>query len=64
MSSRDELAANRAAHQRYAEDSLAADHAAHVDQHGTPADLPAPESTSTAFGATQPAWANTRGSGG
>jgi hypothetical protein len=64
MSSRDERAASRAAHEAYANRALAADHAEHVDRIGTSSDRPAPDSTHTAFGADRPDWANTRGSGG
>jgi hypothetical protein len=64
MASRDELAASRAAHEAYATEALRADHAAHVDVGTTGPDRPAtPDPTETAFGATRPEWANTRGSG-
>jgi hypothetical protein len=64
MSSRDELAARRAAREAYATEALRADHREHVDVGSTAADRPAPDSTETAFGASRPEWANTRGSGG
>jgi hypothetical protein len=61
MSSKDELAARRAARESYATQALAADHREHVDVGSTSADRPAPDSTETAFGATRPEWANRRG---